>query len=403
MADFPDDLNGPLLDWLNAPSVMVNCFRIKRPNIDSDRYIYVPGNSFRLPLEGARDNVDMHPSRFSEKGVDIESETYVPLGPAFMAWPEKTNSLLTSEGPVSLSEFRCVRPGGMPTLGRKVVSASQDPGLPLSPKLPGFSAPISDPRPAIQMASPFYGHMAILKNGQRKYTYDFLPKAHSGWGEGSPVFWAVSPDAVMNTLNQVAQANPRKPANAEELTSAATAQELARLSANVFKPGKSVDAQTLENMRSFFAGKGLPVKAFTTGASADAGFFVSGLIERGLIWSLEKKPIQAYTTFGAGISLAAGATMNLTLGFWWGQSEEEVLKRMEGPGFYMYAGLTIGVGLNIIVCFGWDNLPYGLVLSPQFGPELEAGLGEGVTYTFFYNGPPAGSYTQMSMPSGPWG
>lgn len=53
MANLPDDLKGRFPDWLSAPITQVNRFRIKRPQIDSDRYIYVPGNSFHLPGRAA--------------------------------------------------------------------------------------------------------------------------------------------------------------------------------------------------------------------------------------------------------------------------------------------------------------------------------------------------------------
>ena len=392
MANPPDD---HILDWLSSPSVLVNLFRIKRPDQDSDRYLYVPANSFRFPGEHALENVDINPDRYPYTGVDLESLTYVPQGPAFVAWPVDKRAVPTSGGGVELSEFRNRRMHGMQMLGRRIVSPTDDVGTPVLPELPGFSAPTA--YSGIDGVTQLYEHSAEVNNAQ-KYMYDFMPEAHSGWGKGYPKFSAMPPEYMWNALNQ---AEPRQPANADELTSAATAKQLADLSKDVLKPGKRVDQQTVDNMVAFFTGKGLPVKAFTTGGSVDAGLGITGMVERGIIWDKNRGPIQAYTTFGAGISAAAGATVNLNFGLWWGETLEDVLKNMEGRGYYLYAGATLGVGLNIIVTFSADGLPYGLTISPQFGPELEVGIGQGMTYTFFYNGPPAGTY--MTMPSGVWG
>jgi len=98
------------MDWLAKPSTMVNRFRIKSPETYSDRYVYVPGDSFHWPGDQAKINVDIDPARYNAPGVDIESGTYVLQGPAFFAW-------------LRLREQVCIEPG----------------------ELPGFSAPLEQP------------------------------------------------------------------------------------------------------------------------------------------------------------------------------------------------------------------------------------------------------------------
>lgn len=397
MAD-PDEIFGHFPTWLSTPTTLVNRFRIKHPDIDSDRYIYVPGNSFKLPGVHAIENVDLNPKNYPYS-VDPERESYVYQGPAFLAWPAGTKSLLTSEGPIQLSEFRARKQPAWPTLGRRLMLAS-GPENPEWPDLPGFCAPIE--YSVIPDLQPLYEHHAQTPNYMSKYQYDFTPEAHSDWGKGQQAFWAVSPEMLVASINQVASAAEQKPATSTELSSTDTISQLANATRGLLEPGKTVDQQTADNLVAFFKFRGLPVKVFTTGMSGDGGFGIGGAIERGIVWNVNRGPIHEYTTLSAGLRIGAGVSINpLNFGFWWGASEEAVLEAMQGFSYYQLIGATVGVGLNIILSYTADFLVYGLTISPQIGAEIEVGGELGASYTSFYEPPPETRLT-MKMPSGVW-
>jgi hypothetical protein len=403
--------DGRLMDWLAKPSTMVNRFRIKNPEKYSDQYLYIPGDSFHWPGDQAKVNVDIPPDRYNA-GVDIESGTYVLQGPAFWAWPADQTALHLEEGDVQLHQFRGarMRPGYSPAqvfMGRKLSRYDTN----LFPELPGFSAPLEQPPSGspglpgdVAFASQVYEHSATV-NGSLKYMYDFEPAAHHGWSAGTPQFWAVPPVNATRILEQVSRS--LGPADDQAgILPRQTMDAVARESRNLLVPGKSIDQADIDNLVSFFSGKGLPVKVFTTSWSVDGGAFFKGVWEQGAVWNLNKKPLHAYLTIGGGISPSLGASGNVNLGFWWGESEAKVLERMQGVSGFYYFGLTAGVGFNIILSVAWDSSrgaftdTYGLTISLQYGEEIEVGGGVGAAYTWFYEPPPL-PYTTMKMPTGP--
>jgi len=394
------------MDLLARPGTMVNRFRIKNPQKYSDRYVYVPGNSFQWPGDQAKVDVDIDPAHYGAQGVDIESETYVLDGPGFWAWPADQTSLSLEQGYVRLYEFRGSRmkPGFQPMQtfqGRRLSRFDTN----LFPELPGFSAPLERPPSGgpfgeVVFASQVYEHDAEAGRELRRYMYDFEPGAHDGWSAGSPQFWAVPPANAIQMLGQAGRSLDA--ADQAGLLPRQTMSDIARQSQSLLAPGKSINQSDLDNLASFFSGKGLPVKVFTTSWSVDGGALIKGVWEHGAVWSLNKKPLHAYLTIGGGISPSLGASGNVNFGFWWGESEAKVLERMQGVSGFYYFGITAGVGFNIILSVAWDGNrgafteTYGLTISLQYGEEVEVGGGVGASYTWFY-APSAN--TTMKMPT----
>jgi hypothetical protein len=394
------------MDLLAKPSTMVNRFRIKNPQKYSDRYIYVPGNSFQWPGDRAKIDVDINPARYDTQGLDIESETYVLDGPGFWAWPANQTILSMEQGDVPLYEFR----GSWLRLGFKPMQTFKGRRLSrfdtnLFPELPGFSAPLQPPLGShpgfpggVELASQVYEHSPLT--GDLRYMYDFEPGAHDGWSAGSPQFWAVPPANAIKMLGQAGRSLDA--ADQAGILPRQTMSDIARQSQSLLVPGKSIDQRDLDNLVSFFSGKGLPVKVFTTSYSVDGGAFIKGVWEHGAVWSLDKKPLHAYLTIGGGISPSLGASGNVNFGFWWGDSEAQVLERMQGVSGFYYFGITAGVGFNIILSVAWDGNrgaftdTYGLTISLQYGEELELGGGVGASYTWFYA---SSGLATMKMPT----
>jgi hypothetical protein len=350
--------------------------------------------------------VDINPARYDAQGVDFESETYVLDGPGFWAWPANQTTLNMEQGSVRLYEFRSswVRPGFQPMQqfkGRRLSRYDTN----LFPELPGFSAPLQPPPSSYQpgevaLASQVYEHNSGVA-GDLRYIYDFEPGAHNSWTKGDPQFWAVPPANAIQMLAQAGRSLESADGQSGLLPSQ-TMSDAARQSQRLLAPGKTIDQSDLDNLVSFFSGKGLPVKVFTTSYSVDGGAFIKGVWEHGAVWSLSKKPLHAYLTIGGGISPSLGASGNVNFGFWWGESEAKVLERMQGLSGFYYFGLTAGVGFNIILSVAWDGNrgaftdTYGLTISLQYGEELEVGGGAGASYTWFYA--PSANAT-MKMPT----
>ncbi|HVQ39276.1 MAG TPA: hypothetical protein VMS31_17180 [Pyrinomonadaceae bacterium] len=422
MAVFDDD-NGDLFSqWRYGQTMMVNCFRIADPDTYSDQYLYIPGNSFHRPGDHALENVDIDPKSYPYRSINIAAETYVPIGPAFMVWPADQHRLKMKDGIIDLSEFRSVRhvPGeDSPFLGRRLRLASDLPAPPTAdrpdPKftgqsnlpvtindlhfepgandLPGFSAPAG--YLDVPGASQVYEHSAKIIWGpgeKEKFLYDFQPAAHDGWGEGVPVFWAVPPERVAKSLEDLAreaQETRPKPADVDELTSADNVYRISHLAASMaLSPGMSLGGDELSPFVTFLKSLGYPVKLITSGMSLDAAVIVGGMMETGTVYDLERRALHDYSTWGFGVSPAVGGTVNLTLGYWWGESEEEVLKTMQGLSSYLVFGGTFGMGVNFYITMTLEGKVYGLTISPQFGPEVEVAIGYGGTYTWLYGPSP---------------
>lgn len=436
MAKPTDDWMRKML-WENAPSLMVNCFRTEVPDM-SVRYLYVPSSSFQLPVENAVKNVDYDPARFPKSGTDgvglsgqIRVDTYVSQGPAFAVWPAKQGSLITPEGEIKLTEFRSVGPNDhFEYYGRRILPGEAD--RPGHPALPSFSAPVECPplladppnlldgRPSqFGVVSQVYEHEGRTELNFKKYKYDFQPEAHDEWGEGVPVFWAGRLESAFEIAKEAAlMAQETRPTSAslDELTSPDSIEELSRLAKELFtdaaEPGSAdatkpkfraaesvatpdnalmsaaaaptVDDFGLTNFAYFLQGRGLPVKVVTEGGSVDAAVIINVAGEGGTIWSLDHKALHDYFTIGAGLSPAVGATVNITRGFWWGESEADVLEKMKGLSKYAVCGGTLGTGVNFYFAMTHSNEVYGLTIAPQFGPEVELAVGFGATYTWLF-------------------
>jgi hypothetical protein len=391
----PDRILAQLPEWLlTQPTTLVNRFRSKHHD-QEDRYIYVPGNSFTVPGEHPLENVDINPNLFPYKPELIEEQTYVYDGPAFAAWSAKTRQLLTKEGTFDLSEFRPRKPAGVNMSGRELMLVS-DPGKVMTPDLTGFSAATTQEIPGTE---PIFRHDGTTKNSAAKYKYDFDRAAKDGWGVGEPLFWAGRPEMIVQGLNQAAGATDQRPAASSDLTSRDALDQLAQATRGLLQPGKNVDQQTADNMVAFFTGKGLPVKAFTTGVGSDGGAGIGAMVEKGIVWNVKRGGICSFATLAAGLKPGVGISLNpLNFGFWWGASEEAVLKAMEGFSFYQVVGASFGLGFSVIISYTWDWLPYGLTMSAQVGAEVEVALGFGGSYTFFYDPPPTGEGL-MKMPT----
>lgn len=374
-------------ELLNQPTTMVNRFRIAEPAKYGDHYIYVPGTFFRWPGEGAIANLDIDPNNYGKPTTIPGQATYVLDGPAFLAWPVNQPSF----GDAVLVEYRSKKPvdGGIRTTGRRLLPASE-PSHATYPDFAGFNVSTTIPG-QMSRAVNIYEHEVLLDDGMTKYMYDAIPDPHDGWGGGTPRFYAVPTGTLAQQLIDAAKA--RQVQIDKDLASANTQTALANAN-QLLAPGKTVDETNLDNLLAFFTGKGLPVKAFTTGISVDAGLIVSGAYEHGTVWDLKRDPIQDYTTLSGGLASSAGATLNATLGFWWGDSEEAVLKNMEGIGWYTFLGATSYLGLNIITTYTSDGLAFGLTLSVQTGLEFEVGGGVGGSYTSFYS-PATGGVMRM--------
>lgn len=375
-------------ELLNQPTVMVNRLRIKEPQKYGDRYLYIPGTSFRRPGEGALENVDIDPAAYSQPDTDLGAATYVFDGPAFVAWPENQISF----GDANMIKFCSKKPvnSTIRTAGRRLLPVSE-PSHATYPDLPAFSVTTTLPGQMSRVVD-IFEHEASPSPQEVKYMYDAVPDPHDDWGPGTPRFMAVPAGSLAQQLNDAAK---RQQIQADtDLASDDTRKALAGAS-DLLKPGVTVQQGNLDSLTAFFTGKGLPVQVVTTGASIDAGLLVSGCYEHGTMWNLKRNPIQDYTTLSAGLSSSVGSTINATLGFWWGESEAAVLEHMEGIGWYTFVGATSYLGLNIITTYTMDGLAFGLTLSVQAGLELEVGGGAGGSYTSFY---PA-TATVMSMPT----
>ena len=375
-----------MIEVLKQPTTLVNRFRDKKPHADSPHYIYLPGNSFQWPGEHALVNVDIPPSKYANPGIDLDTLPYILDRPEFVAWPvDKTTIDLGEGASVPLSElFVRKPPGNVP--GRRLSFANDATG-PGYPDLPGFRAPTSDPR--IDFVRPIYEHDGGDGSGGsafHKYLYDLIPDAHDGWGAGAVRFWAAPAEQLLTDLSQYAAAQSRRPPTTGDLASDDTLGKLNNATRGLLEPGKTVDQTMSDNLVAVFTGQGLPVKVFTTSLSVDAGFLISGAIERGVVWNLAREPIHTYTTWSGGIMIGAGASVNpLNVGVWWGATEQAVLDAMQGFGLYQVIGATYGLGLNIILSCTADFLVYGLTISPTAGVEVEVGGGLGATYTSFYD------------------
>lgn len=375
-------------ELLNQPSIMVNRLRIKDPKKYGDRYLYIPGTSFRRPGAGALENVDIDPATYSNPDTDLGAGTYVFDGPAFVAWPENQISF----GDAVMVNYCAKKPvnTSVRTTGRRLLPVTEQSHAGY-PDLPAFSVSTTLPG-QMSGAVDIYEHEASPSPQETKYMYDAVPEAHDWWGPGWPRFFAVPAGSLAQQLNDAAK---RQQIQADtDLASDDTRKGLAGAS-DLLKPGTTVEQGNLESLTAFFTGKGLPVKVFTTGASIDAGLLVSGCYEHGTMWNRNRDPIKDYTTLSAGLSSSVGSTINATLGFWWGESEEAVLRNMEGVGWYTFVGATSYLGLNIITAYTMEGLAFGLTLSVQAGLEFEVGGGAGGSYTSFYS--PA-SLSVMSMP-----
>jgi hypothetical protein len=381
------------LAWLSRPSLIVNLFGVKRQEPHGDRYLVLPANSFQLPGEGALPNADVDPSLAPYEGVDTERDTFVLKGVAFVAWPARLPSVTNQDGlEVRLFEFQSVPCRFLQFAGRRLQRVEPGPHPHRPHPLPSFSAPVVDPYiPGVEQV---YEHTYTL-NGEAKYLYDFIPGPHDGWGEGRPVFFAARPQVIVEAVrHQVKQAPPR---TAGDPLSSESQEQLAEQVSGVLQ-SRELDEQDYRNMVSVFSGQGLPVKAITTGISGDGGAFIQGAIERGFVWNLNHDIIHSYTSMSLGIAPALGIAGNLTLGFWWGDTEETVLANMQGGSAYTVGSVVLGVGLAITIYFTMSQHPFGLVVSLRGGPEVEVVGGAGVAYTSFYERPPA------AFPMGnPWG
>ncbi len=371
----------------------MNLFGVKRHDPHGDRYLFLPANDFKLPGEGALPNADVDPSLAPYVGVDTERDTFVLKGVAFVAWPTSLHFVSNPEGrEVPLVEFRSVPWRFLDFAGRRLerIEPGTDPDW--QHQLPSFRAPVENP--GIPGLEQVYEH-AYQLNGEEKYTYDFILDHHDGWGQGRPIFFAAQPQVLVESVHQ--QAEPVPPLKADSLLSAVSQQLISQQVGSVLVSGK-MDNQDYQNMVSFFTGRGLPVKAVTTGISGDGGALIQGAIERGMVWNLQHEVIHTYTSMSLGVAPAIGAAGNLTLGFWWGDTEENVLANMQGGSAYTVGSLVFGVGFAITVYFTMSGHPYGLVVSLRGGPELEFAGGVGVAYTSFYE-LPVSAYSHVN----PWG
>ncbi|MBK9648276.1 MAG: hypothetical protein IPO67_24510, partial [Deltaproteobacteria bacterium] len=136
-------------------------------------------------------------------------------------------------------------------------------------------------------------------NGEEKYTYDFILDHHDGWGQGRPIFFAAEPQVLVESVHQ--QAEPVPPLKADSLLPAVSQQLISQQVGSVLVSGK-MDNQDYQNMVSFFTGRGLPVKAVTTGISGDGGALIQGDIERGMVWNLHHEVIHTYTSMSLGVA-----------------------------------------------------------------------------------------------------
>lgn len=351
---------------LSSPTTMVSRFRIEDPATAGDRYLYVPGASFTAP-GAAEDNVD-------------GGDRYVYEGPAFVAWEAGQGGLQAGDTYVPLTDFVSRKPPAWQMVGRRLMAASSPPNRAV-PDLPGFAAPVG----SSQMLAPqqMYEHSAVTPNGDNKYVYDFNPNPHDGWGGGSPVFEAVPAGVLFDTLNQKASSETGRPATSADLTSQSTLSQLADATRGLLEPGKTVDQTMADNLASFFTGRGLPLKFFTTSASGDAGAGIGASVERGFVWNVQRGLVRRFMTAAVGIKIGAGGSVNpVNFGFWWGASEDGVLAAMAGLSLYTTLGATYGTGLNIILSWTTDYLAYGLTVSPQAGVEVEVGGEAGASYTW---------------------
>jgi hypothetical protein len=372
-------------DVLAQPTVVVNRFRVKQHGPGHpDRYIYIPATSFKLPGDQTRENVDLPEQRFPCDDAVIQAQTYVFDGPAFLAWPAGQQTITVGTGEDSeslpLGQFVARKIPGVEMTGRTLDAASR-PTNPNVPDLAGFSA-LPAPAYEINGVVQIYEHIA-QDAPPRRFMYDALKAAHDGWGEGAAVFWAVPLGAVADALAAAAKKITTKPPSPESLTSDASRKKIADATAGLLEPGRDVSRQTLDNLLGVLTGEGLPVRAFTVGSSIDAGFLVSGTCETGLVLDLAGKVLDDYLTLSLGLAIAAGVTFNLTVGAWWGPSTDNVLEAIQGSSVYFMAGATAFVGVNIFVVCTENLLPFGLIVSPQAGLEVEIGGGWGSLYTWF--------------------
>ena len=369
---------------LAHPTVVINRFRAKHPDISGDRYLYLPGTSFKLPGDMTLENVDLTEDRFPCPDDVIEAATYVFEGPAFLAWPAgQTQIHGDNDHWIDLVRYVSRKPPAYPVSGRWVVPERSTPN-PAVPDLPGFGSFVAAPG-EIPGVEPIYGHRAQTSDGATKYMYDAVELAHDGWGPGTSEFSAVplgalaaARDAAEKAAN--ATANPPTP---ENLTSETARKKISAATKGLLGPDRQVNQQTLANLLEVLTGEGLPVKAFTVGVSADAGVFVSGTCETGAVFDLQHNPIGDYVTLAGGVALSAGFSFNLTIGAWWGPTQDGVLEAMQGLSLYFMAGAVAFGGVNLFVVCTEDMLPYGLIISPQAGLEVEIGGGWGASYTWF--------------------
>ncbi|HEX8181052.1 MAG TPA: hypothetical protein VF525_16010 [Pyrinomonadaceae bacterium] len=368
--------NQQILGLLSEPTVLVNLFEIKNPDADTDRYLYLPCSSFRLPGEHALENVDVDPILYPYEGMDLERGTYVLKGPAFLAWPTTRERLPGSD--VRLTEFESAPDVTAAHMGRRLTRVPAS-GEHYEPRLPGFRAPTYDAE--IPGAQPVYEHAATTHRGV-KYRYDFIREARDGWSEGQEVFWAVPPEYVGMMLSQAAQEAKSQAPGGGDLTSPESVRQLAEYAVPTLQAGGAVDDRNVENMQRFFTGKGLPVKAFTTSMGGEVSFLFSGMVERGVIWSLQKRKLHGYVTLAGGVGPMAGVSANVSFGVWWGTSEQEVLDNMKGLSYFEVMGGGIDVGLSITLICSKDWQIYGLNISLMAGVEIE--LGVGAMYTWLY-------------------
>lgn len=381
----------------SEPTVLVNLFQIRNPDAYSDRYLYLPGSSFRLPGEHALENVDADPILYPYQGLDMESETYVLKGPAFLAWSTAQDQL---PGSIQLTEFENVPDVRQAPFGRRLMPIPTS-GDRYAQKLPSFRALTSDP--GIPGIEPVYEHSATTPRGV-KYKYDFSREAHDEWGEGREVFWAFTPEYAgkmltkqiagvisegaakvlreyTGMLSRLAQQAKSQAPGGGGLTSPESVRQLAETAVPVLRAGGTVEERDLENLRAVLTGKGLPVKAFTTGVGAEASFLLSGMEESGVVWSLRKRRLHDYLTLAGGVGPQAGVSANFSLGFWWGASQQEVLDNMKGFSYFSVGGAGYGAGLSIMLVYTPKWQTYGLNLSLSLGAELQ--LAVGGLYTWF--------------------
>lgn len=369
------------------PGVLVNRFRVKNPGTEGDLYIYYPGP----PSEIASGNA-----------------SYVFNGPAFFAWPADRKDLEGDHGTVELFKFRSV--------GRSPADTSSYYGYKLkhlaeghwpAMALPlGFSAPTAPPWDAFE--NPISGPAAdegpisvpaLVKQVYEhasgdvpRFIYDFNPKAHDGWGDGVPVFWAAPAESFVNGLAALSDANKDKVRAVTETAAHSIASEFA----TAFGPLLASAAQPIDierhsdRVKSFFESKGLPLKIITIGVGADVGIVIKFVWEGGKVMNLKQQKIHGYGTVGGSVSPSAGVSGNVTIGCWWGATEKEVLDGIEGRGLNIHLGATVGLGFKVGVNLRWDDDagaftdPFGITLSPQAGLDVEAGPGVAATYTWLY-------------------